>query len=286
MARSRAWTFTLNNYTPEEELKTKEFECAYIVYGRERGEEGTPHLQGYVYLQNPIRLTTLKEWMPRGHFESAKATSIKNREYCIKQGDFFEKGVIPKQGKRNDIDEVRDLLGDGGTMRDVVETAPSYQSMKVAEMWFKYCEKPRDWEPEVYWFWGPPGSGKTRAVYEISPQVYSVPFTADLKWWDGYDAHPDILIDDFRGDHCVFPKFLRLTDRYEFRVETKGGMRQCRARRIFITSAVHPKDAWFTNENLDQIKRRFREIKYFPRVNIPDCPGWHVGAQLVDPLDA
>ena len=54
------WVFTLNNYTDEEveilngvlEDATK---CRYGVYGREVGESGTPHLQGFVQFVNRKR---------------------------------------------------------------------------------------------------------------------------------------------------------------------------------------------------------------------------------------
>jgi len=47
---TRAWCFTLNNYTEEERDALRSLKCKYIVFGYERGEEGTPHLQGYVHL--------------------------------------------------------------------------------------------------------------------------------------------------------------------------------------------------------------------------------------------
>ena len=36
-ARSRAWVFTVNNYTPEYETLLQHLDCQYIVYGREIG---------------------------------------------------------------------------------------------------------------------------------------------------------------------------------------------------------------------------------------------------------
>ena len=46
------WCFTLNNYSVEEEETIRNAPCAYMLFGRERGDEGTPHLQGYVHFKN------------------------------------------------------------------------------------------------------------------------------------------------------------------------------------------------------------------------------------------
>ena len=47
MSRSRAYVFTINNYTPEEEKEVQSIDCEFLVYGRETGEikGGTVRLQ-------------------------------------------------------------------------------------------------------------------------------------------------------------------------------------------------------------------------------------------------
>lgn len=70
---SRAWCFTLNNYTAEEEVAVQQLDVAYLVYGREVGAEGTMHLQGYLY-RTLARLSAMKKMIPRAHFEAAKGT--------------------------------------------------------------------------------------------------------------------------------------------------------------------------------------------------------------------
>lgn len=42
--QSKYWCFTINNWTPDDVPEFKNME--YLVFGREKGEDGTPHLQG------------------------------------------------------------------------------------------------------------------------------------------------------------------------------------------------------------------------------------------------
>ena len=70
----------------------------YLIYGREVGDEGTPHLQGYVQLKKITRLTGMKKLHPTAHWEVAKGTEEQNRTYCSKEGDFQEFGT-PRRPK-------------------------------------------------------------------------------------------------------------------------------------------------------------------------------------------
>ena len=82
---SRRWTFTLNNYTEEEEISLQELPgCTYMVYGRETGSNGTPHLQGFIISKVMKRFSAMKKINDRAHWETAKSISRINREYCLK----------------------------------------------------------------------------------------------------------------------------------------------------------------------------------------------------------
>ena len=83
------------------------------------------------------------------------------------------------------------------------------------------------------------------------------------KWWEGYDGHKTVLLDEIRGDFCKFHEFLKLTDRYGIRVESKGGSRQLVANTILVTSAYHPADLWSTVEDKSQLSRRISKILKF-----------------------
>lgn len=262
MSRSRSYCFTINNpiEQDEEDVKALGDIAHYIVVGREVGDEGTPHFQGYVYFKEAKSFSSVKKKIPRAHIEVSKGSPTDNEVYCSKQGNvFLRRGELPKQGARTDIEKVVEKLKEGCNMRAVVETARSYQSIKMAEIYLKFHEEKRDWKPEVRWYYGSTGSGKTKTAREwLEDDIYTC--LDNVKFWEGYDAHHNVLIDDMRKDFCKFHQLLKLLDRYEYKVETKGGSRQLLARKIAITCPYHPKKLYDTREDVQQLLRRIDEI--------------------------
>lgn len=137
------------------------------------------------------------------------------------------------------------------------------QSMRCAEMMLKYFEKGRDFQPEVRWYHGSTGSGKTRAALEEFPDAWVS--GKDGKWFDGYDAHEVAVFDDFRKDFCTFHVLLRLLDRYPFRIEHKGGSRQFLARVIIVTCPWAP-DVLYDNRSQEDIGQLMRRITVPPKL--------------------
>lgn len=90
------WCFTLNNWT-EEELSSIvpicKTECSKYIIGKEVGEEGTPHLQGFLKFKNKKRPKGLFN-TNRIHWEKAKGTDKQNFDYCSKEGNFFFLGFL------------------------------------------------------------------------------------------------------------------------------------------------------------------------------------------------
>ena len=106
---NRRYCFTLNNWTDAEyanlaSLLSQENVVSYGVVGKEIGEQGTPHLQGFVIFKSPQRLDAVRSLIPRAHLEVARATSEQASGYCKKDGDFVEFGTFPsRQGARSDL---------------------------------------------------------------------------------------------------------------------------------------------------------------------------------------
>ena len=67
MSKGRAFVFTMNNPDKTgdvflEELKVQ-FTLKYAIFQLEKGENGTPHFQGYVELKNPCAWTSIGKMM-------------------------------------------------------------------------------------------------------------------------------------------------------------------------------------------------------------------------------
>lgn len=255
--RVRNICITINNWTPEDYENLQSLDYKYMIIGKE-GKDATPHLQCYLQMNNKCRPSSIYKKIPKAHVEEAKSTPENNIEYCKKEGDFQEFGDQKQSGKRTDLDHMRQLaLTDG--MRAVTRTA-NYAQIKTVENFMSYNEEPRKWKPNIFWIYGPTGVGKSRLARHIlqgttntaDPDIFVLhpvlstddpdPYTKSdpSKWWNGYDAHPNVIIDDFRPSWWTFTYFLSLLDRYECRVEIKGNVRQFKAKNIVVTSLYSP----------------------------------------------
>jgi len=148
---SNSWCFTLNNYTDDEyssivSILDEKYE--YVI-GKEIGESGTPHLQGYIALKDKkkkFRMTAFENCCIRNDIKTmrcfrAKGSREHNLDYCSKDCSFITNIVLPKP-------------------------------VKIFEDWSNYpwaldLIKVIQGEPEdrkIYWIWGKQGGGKTAFI--------------------------------------------------------------------------------------------------------------------------
>lgn len=267
--KARTFVFTLHDPTPDDENSIQSWTPKYLIYGRETcPTTGRPHLQGYISFKNPRSWKSVKADFPeRVHLEISRGTPQQNYNYCTKDNDYYEFGELPNPGQRTDIQNVKHLIiKENSNFRTILRQATSVQSTRMGQILLTHFEKPRAHKPQVFWFYGPSGTGKTRYAQKLTDPDNRYTSTSTIKWWDGYDAHPDVIIDDYRKNFSTFSDLLRLLDRYEYRIEYKGGYRQFKAKRIFITSPKSPQETWTnrTSEDLTQLLRRIDIIKCFP----------------------
>lgn len=296
--KSRAWCFTLNNYDEDDENMFRELECKYLVCGREQcPTTGTKHLQGFVYFKNPRSFQGVREIEPQAHWEKAKGTPEQNREYCTKEGNYFETGLIPMSQKRKG--EVEQERWDNAWKKAKEGDIEGIDS-DIKFRYYRTCKEiARDHMPKVddlqemenYWIWGPAGVGKSRSARIRFPGAY---FKPGNKWWDGYQGEENVIIDDFElkwGDHLGH--FLKIwADRYSFIAEHKGGASHIRPKRIIVTSN-YPIESVFAADQMmvEAVLRRFKvehvvdPLDFTEPIIIPESPS-PVGIEADEELEA
>ena len=154
---SKNWCFTLNNYTDSEYQDILTFlnngSNKYII-GKEKGEKGTPHLQGYIELEKKMRLSEVKTLCKRIHFEKTKGTQEDNIKYCSKEGDYIIKGLKVKKPLK------------------LIQKEQLYNWQKEI---IEIIEKEPD-DRKVYWYWCEKGrSGKTSFAKYLSYHYQAIP---------------------------------------------------------------------------------------------------------------
>ena len=123
-------------------------------------------------------------------------------------------------------------------------------------------------ELDNYWYWGPAGSGKSRAARDNYPGAY---IKNSNKWWDGYLGEETVIIDELELGDTFMGHFLKLWgDRYPFLGEIKGSGRRIRPLRIVITSNYSIEQIFGSDlELVRALKRRFEEVSFHPQVAHP-----------------
>lgn len=138
MAYAKRWCFTLNNYTDDDLTRVKDFltpeTCVFAIVGKEVGDSGTRHLQGFIHFRARKTFVSVHKALPGAHLEVSKGTDIENQVYCKKGGDVFvEVGVPAHKNEVNssfvDAYRLADLVADGG---DLCELVDSSDELKIA----------------------------------------------------------------------------------------------------------------------------------------------------------
>lgn len=286
---------------PEEEIQEIKsielgtFGLKYLLFQHER----TPttrreHLQGYLWVAKKKTAHAIKVLLGRNdaHIEICAGTAGQNIEYCTKlkskitDKPLYELGDQPEhsQGNRSDLQSAYTMLKDGTSIWKVADAhlkpvAKHYSFFKAAAV--RYAKK-RNWKPTVTVYWGATGAGKSTRVRneESDEDIYSVD-SGNPKWFDGYDGHEVVLLDDFHHGWVPITDLLNILGKFSCRRETKGSHTQLLCKRIYITTNYHPRE-WYPSvpaksrqalkNRIDYIIECKRDPSWGPR---HDCdPTW------------
>lgn len=270
MTRSRNWCFTSFNLNKKNMSQIYEDNKDIIRYLC-AGEEICPktkkmHLQGWIQFERPKRFGGVKKVFDDDsiHIEFCKGTEFQNDKYCKKDGNFYETGKFITQGQRTDLENLKDDIKEGLNLDGIKEKYTSiYIRYKSGiESYYQSIVKKnskKEREVKVICLYGETGTGKTRHAMEKADYKINA---GDLKWWDGYDGEKTICIDEYHNDIKI-TKLLGLLDRYQQRLEVKGGFTYAQWDTVYITSNFHPKKWHLGAEKASRkaLLRRFHEIR-------------------------
>jgi hypothetical protein len=165
----RRYCFTVFNPNGEDWPNDPVFEppIRYLLYGREIcPTTNKKHLQGYLELESPRRITTIKKipGFETAHFTTCKGTFEENYRYCTKEGQFKEQGTHSSQGKRTDYESAL----------EIIRTAPNRTGLKrvmeeAPDVFFKY---PRGLEKAIELCIPPPTNPPTCVLQPWQHDLY------------------------------------------------------------------------------------------------------------------
>ena len=142
----RRWQITINNPIDKgwthEALKNVLQEMSVVYWCMADEQASTFHTHIYVVFKNQVRLETMCNKFKGGHFDVCEGNSRQNRDYVFKEGKWLDSekgttnfrdsheewGVLPEesQGRRADMAELYDLIKQGCSNYEILETNPRF----------------------------------------------------------------------------------------------------------------------------------------------------------------
>ena len=251
---------------------------SYLSWQLEAGKKTKhPHLQGHIELKRDQYVSWLHKSISKtARFLVRRGTAEQCDAYCHKEKGRLEGpftlGVASKgPGSRTDLEALREAIKEGAPTRILAEDhlicLAKYPRL-VATL--KTLYRPR-WDPagervHVYLFYGKTGTGKTLSVYKRwanKNSFYEMPIATMGTWWDGFDGHDRVLMDDFSGSssHMRLDTLLKILDSYPRRVPVKGSFAWYKVKYVAITTNIHPRKWYDYSDREEQYNALHRRIK-------------------------
>lgn len=261
----KRWCFTINNPTDSDKFWESDDVIGvtqYLILQEERGENGTLHWQGFIYLKNKKKLTWLKNHInQRAHWEIARGKDQEARDYCRKEETYtgglrVEIGQLPS---RPEPKKKAEMLQDAAEELDIVKESykrprdiPSITLMQpgfIAAFKELTTDVLGPYRPElkIITMIGPPGSGKSFAIQKHFPGHGRCIVGNNGIWFQ--NPLSDVMVfEEFCGQ-IQLQRMLQFLDPYPMSLEVKGANRPAMYTTVVITSNTKPEE-WYTNNGM------------------------------------
>ncbi len=312
-SQSRKWQITINNSIDkgfthqkiDELLKTYKGLLYYCLSDEEGGKEHTFHTHVYVVFSSSVRFSSLLSKFNGAHFEMCKGSSEQNRDYVFKQGkhsasdkgainyadSHVEYGTMPveRQGKRNDLDDLYDMVKSGMSTIDILEDNPSYMNYldkidRVRTLNFEkeYMHKFR--QVHVEYIFGPTGCGKTRSIFDSFgyDKVYRV--TDYSNPFDNYNNEPVVVFDEFYNSLSL-EKMLVYLDGHPLRLSARYANKVACYDKVYIISNSRFENQftyYLAPDKIEQYRAFCRRINYIVEYTAPSVLKTYTPSQYLN----
>lgn len=315
---AKRWCFTINMATPESRLD--ELACwgltpsdgpqgawyrfkkdiQYLHFQEERGEEGTLHLQGFVIFKKEVRLSWLKKFHARAHWEVTRGTNQQADDYCKKKETKVENGMEltigempareapPKKDERlSEAAEEVEILKTGYKRPQEIGQYTLLQAGFVQAYKLLTADVLGPYRPslKILTLIGRPGVGKSFAIQKWLPNHGRCIYGNNGCWFQNPTA--DVMVfEEFCGQ-IPLQRMLQLLDPYPLALEVKGSMAPAMYTKVIITSNTPPND-WYKGDEAGQPGKRTDSIKaLWDRLGYSNglyIPVRKTGTYLQDPM--
>lgn len=268
---SRKWQLTINNpkehnyeHSKINELLEKYQSLSYYCLCDEIGEEGTYHTHIFLYFNNAVMFSTLKKQFITAHFEMAKGTCQQNRDYILKEGKwakdkkketnladtFDEYGALPieRQGQRNDIHDLYDMIKQGMSNYEILESNPTFllqiEKIERARQILKEEEFKNEFRKlEVTYISGATDTGKSRAIMDKYGYANVYRVTDYEHPFDSYKGQEIIVFEEFRSSLKI-QNMLNYLDGYPLELPCRYANKIACFTKVFLITNIALEDQY------------------------------------------
>jgi hypothetical protein len=297
-SKSRKWQLTINN--PKDKGLDHEHLMAllqtfkslvYWVMSDEIGENKTYHTHIFVYFSSAVRFSSMKKKFDSAHIEMAKGSCEENRNYIFKTGkwenskkaetnliethDEFGQLPLERQGQRNDIIDLYDMIKDGMSNFDILEDNPQYMlqldKIEKVRQTVKEEKFKRVWrELDVTYIWGQTGTGKTRSVMDAYGYENVYRITDYDHPWDGYANQDVIIFEEFRSSLKI-QDMLNYLDGYPLTLPCRYANKVACFTKVFIITNIDYFDQYKSvqDEHIETWLAFTRRVHHIKRIDRP-----------------
>ncbi|MCR4596863.1 MAG: replication protein [Lachnospiraceae bacterium] len=291
--QARKWQLTINNPNIKgwnhERIKRVLLKLGSLQYYCMSDEKSsTIHTHIYIFCRAPVRFSTLKNRFPEAHIEKANGTSVQNRAYVFKEGKWKgdkkhetnltdtheEWGELPieRQGKRNDLENLYELVMSGKSNYEILEQNPDYIKQieridKVRQIIQEEAFKDTFRELFVEYYFGDTGSGKTRSVMERYGYANVFRVTNYRNPFDQYKGQDVIIFEEFSGAIPI-SQMLTILDGYPVMLPCRYADKVACFTKVYILSNMdltsqYPDIQKYYPESWNAFLRRINSVTIF-----------------------